>query len=272
MDSKEKRNKIIKVVIISLVLLLSSVSLYRDNFITRGKLIITVFNVGQGDSILIKTPNRKKVLIDGGPNSSVMEKIPYDFPFFTCNFDIVVSTHSHEDHLEGLKSVLKRCRVTALVLNDPSSPLIPLLKDGKIILAYSGDEFSLDGVDFKVIWPGSSYKASDINDFSMVLFMQYKDYKALFAGDSETKDYLMSFNEDIDFLKVPHHGSYDESLNAFLEKAKPEIMAISVGKNSFGHPSEKVLGIANKFGVKVFRTDINGDIFVSIDSWGNSSY
>ncbi|MBU1017126.1 MAG: MBL fold metallo-hydrolase [Patescibacteria group bacterium] len=269
MADKEKRTRIaIRVFLVAIFLIPLALVRYKSSFGGETFLEITVLDVGQGDAILIKTPHNKKILIDGGPDGGVVGKIPQDFPFFSCYVDIVLSTHSHSDHITGINAILKRCATPLFIIND-IGPLENRPNENVAITpGFSGDKFSLDGVNFYILWPPKDFSSSDLNNMSIVVLMEYKGFKALFTGDAESDILVSVVKDDIDFLKSPHHGSYDEGLETLLSKVTPAIMAISVGKNSFGHPSLQVLGIADSADIEVFRTDEDGDIVVKVDSAG----
>jgi len=266
---KEKRSYIlIRILLVSFFLAPFAVGYFKGNFSEEKYLEIKVLDVGQGDAILIKTPNSRKILIDGGPRGDIVEKLPKDFPFFNCKMDVLLATHSHSDHITGLNSVLKMCAAPLFIINDIGQLENVPDEDLRITQGFSGDKFSLDGVNFYILWPPKGFSASDINNLSIVVLMEYAGFKAVFSGDAESGILADVVTNDIDFLKSPHHGSYDADLESLLLKAKPEVLAISVGKNSFGHPSSQVLGTADSAGVKVFRTDKDGDIVVKVRADG----
>ncbi|MFH1565853.1 MAG: MBL fold metallo-hydrolase [bacterium] len=267
-DKKKGTYVAIRILLIVIFLTPFVFRYYKSTFSKEKFLEITVFDVGQGDSILIKTPNNKKVLIDGGPEESIVGKIPQNLPFFDCNVDIIISTHSHSDHLNGLNSVLKRCTSPLFIINDIGSVKVEPKATVQIIEGFRGDKFFLDNVNFYILWPPEGFQSQDLNNLSIVVLVEYAGFKALFTGDAESGVLLSVTEKDIDFLKVSHHGSYDEDLEKLLMTLKPEIMAISVGKNSFGHPSSQVLGIADSADIEVFRTDVVGDVVIKVDVSG----
>jgi len=271
MDAKKERTSLAVRIFLVIAFLVPFAAGYFGNLFAKERFLeIRVLNVGQGDAILIKTPHNKKVLIDGGPKPGIVGKIPTDFPFFTCNVDVVLLTHSHEDHITGINSVLKRCTSSLLIINDIGSLKEAPKANLQITPGFSGDKFVVDDVNFYILWPQKDFSSSDANNLSIVVLVEYKGYKALFTGDAESDILSKVEKEPVNLLKVPHHGSSDEHLQALLQQIRPEVMAISVGENSFGHPSSQVLGAADSANVRVFRTDKSGDIVIKVDSKGNA--
>ncbi|MDI6617401.1 MAG: DNA internalization-related competence protein ComEC/Rec2 [Clostridiales bacterium] len=250
-----------------------------------GKLKISFIDVGQGDSILIMTPDRKEILIDGG-GKPVSEYSSIDIgnevimPFLLKHginrIDMVISTHSDYDHLGGLYAVMKNFPVGYFVKSDMGSvdgyadifEKCPV-KQSKIINIKTGDEISA-GKYVKFFALSPSKKQYDENDSSIVLKLVYRNFSALFTGDISDKIESGLLKEDIhaDVLKVPHHGSKTSSSQAFLDKINPKAAVISVGENSFGHPSPVVLKRLTDKKVELFRTDKQGEVDITTN--GNS--
>jgi competence protein ComEC len=137
---------------------------------------------------------------------------------------------------------------------------------------FAGDSFEVDGVYLKVLWPSKEFlneNISDINDVSIIIFLDYGDFEALLTGDATDKvlgniDYSQVetlVDGDFDVLKVPHHGSKYSLHKDFYEKLNPKKCVISVGEgNRFNHPSPFVIDYFEESGCEVLRTDILGDI------------
>lgn len=259
----------------------------------RGKLKVVFFDVGQGDSVLIRTPNGDDILIDGGPSSRVVQKLGEHLPFFDKDIELVVLTHPHADHLTGLIDVLERYNVKKVLMTDLENPT-PFfnewkkfleLENAEIELADVEDEFKFGDVQFNVLWPvETQYFASQenkdfsefLNNNSIVLKLIYGNNKFLFTGDiacdteKEIMDYLKDFNQDkgMQVLKVPHHGSKYSSCEEFLEILKPDVAVIEVGKNNYGLPSLRIIRRLERLAEKVFRTDEDGDAVFLCDEEG----
>lgn len=240
---------------------------------------VNFFDIGQGDATFIETPARHQILIDGGPSSEVLEKLAGEMPFYDRSIDLIILTHPEHDHLAGLIEVLKRYEVknilwTGVVKDtaDYNAWLKAVKEEGaRIFIAKSGQEIKTTGPDqinFLIFYPleqteGQAQK--DTNDTSIVTKLVFKENSFLFAGDvskSAEREILgAGLDIDSDVLKVAHHGSKTSSAEEFIEKVSPEIAVISAGKeNPYGHPHQETLEILNKYGITIFRTDLNGDI------------
>jgi competence protein ComEC len=243
---------------------------------------VTFIDVGQGDSILIHTPNKKTVLIDGGG-------MP---PFYKGDFDIgrdvvqpflqfrgirsiqvLVFSHFDSDHSEGLLSILENMRVDTVVYGiadqgEIYEQMVEIIKNKGIraVQAAKGDEFIIGDVLFEILSPPKSgIPGATDNDNSLVLKMTYKDFSFLFTGDLEHAGEVEILSSGLDIrssvLKVGHHGSSSSTSADFLGRVKPAFAVISAGcDNSFGHPSQQVVELLNHNDVQIFRTDVHGGI------------
>ncbi|MFW6148282.1 MAG: DNA internalization-related competence protein ComEC/Rec2 [Atribacterota bacterium] len=242
-------------------------------------------NVGQGDCIFIKTPQRKNILIDGGGTpyndydvgSNTL--IPYLRREGISQIDIMFLTHPDLDHLEGLIPVLDEMKVKLIIdsgitCNDETyRNFISLVRGNEDIDYYKakkGDVISLnDDIDFFVLNSSGNLNydyLTDFNNQSIVLKLRYKKTNFLFTGDIEkaTEINLLSWNDYLksDILKVAHHGSNSSTSRLFVEKVQPEIAVISVGPNFYGHPHQEVIRRLEDRCQMLFRTDINGTILI----------
>jgi len=143
----------------------------------------------------------------------------------------------------------------------------------RVVNPYSGEKIKVGEIVLKSLWPeeewaeavlGTSTTSDHLNDFSLVFLMEYKDKKVLLMGDADSRvqykfiDNLTAL--PIDILKFPHHGSKTGITEEFLQKISPKVAVISVGKNSYGHPSDFTLDLLKKFNIIIRRTDIEGEI------------
>lgn len=248
-----------------------------------GELEVYFFDVGQGDAIFLNFPDGRQILIDGGPNDKVVEKLNSTMPFWDRSIDIVVATHADSDHITGLVQVLKHYDVSVIIWNGVSAKTkifkeweeAVLAEDTEVLVGQYGMRITLsDASFFEILHPldsaGSGPAESEQNDLSIVSRLVYGKDTFLFTGDVERgveykiASYVANIQSDI--LKIPHHGSKTSSSELLLERVNPEIAIISVGRNnSYGHPREVILQRLNKYGIKVRRTDLEGDIIVTSD-------
>ncbi len=244
---------------------------------------IYFLDVGQGDSIYIRTINNIDMLIDGGPGSKVIYELANAMPFYDRKIDFILLTHPHSDHVSGLIEVIKRFDVGQVILTDATSSSKDYLEFLTIInqkniptkIVRSGDEIHLDNhTKFKVFWPNSSYKdksVTNLNNTSIVGKLSYYDFDVLFSGDAEDeaqKEIIELFKDELDseIYKVAHHGSKNGVLEEFINIINPEISIICVGdKNRFGHPHQILLDNLTKQGSKILRTDANSTIKIISD-------
>jgi competence protein ComEC len=246
--------------------------------VRQGSLNLEIWDVGQGDAIYISTPNGRKILIDGGDNYQADFNFSRKNPFYYCYLDLLVLTHPHYDHIVSLNRILQHCKVGTVMFNDVdfNTPQFSYFKkiSEKINVknVFAGDSFEIDGVKLKILWPSKDFlngNISDINDVSIVIFLDYGDFEALLTGDATDKvlgsiDYagIEEFVDgEFDVLKVPHHGSKYSLHKSFYSKLKPSKCVVSVGEgNRFGHPSPIVMDYFKETGCEVLRTDEIGDV------------
>ncbi|WP_270941489.1 ComEC/Rec2 family competence protein [Romboutsia lituseburensis] len=233
---------------------------------------IHIIDVGQGDSILIKTPNSKTLLIDGGTNESEHIVKGYLKKHKIKTIDFLIATHPDSDHIGGLDAVVNKFNVKGLYLpeqtitSDSYNDLISACNQKQVPInyLYKGDNFPIDDyINLFVLSP--SYIQDDNNLNSIVFKLSFKNKSFLFTGDAESSnesDIINSFNlEDIDFLKVGHHGSKSSTTSEFLDETTPDVAVISCGyKNQYGHPHNTTLKNLEDHHVTTYRTDLSGDI------------
>jgi competence protein ComEC len=230
-----------------------------------------MLDVGQGDAFFIESPGGTQVLIDGGRGTAVLRELSKVMPFWDRTLDVVVATHPDADHIGGLVHVFERFEVAHLlhtsVKND--TPVFRAYKKVvekeslRIIPASRGTKITLDDSVVLTILSREVVAASDTNDASIILRLDYGDTSFLFTGDAskETERELLQFHSmlDVDVLKVGHHGSDTSTSTEFISATSPEFALISVGKeNSYGHPDDDVLLRLEVAGVKILRSDERG--------------
>lgn len=273
--------KISDLVLVVLIYILYSFRLAGGSGV--GTFSLEIWDVGQGDAIYISTPGGKNIIIDGGGNYEADFKITRKTPFYSCYIDLLVLTHPHYDHIVSLNRLLQHCKVGTIMFNDVDfdTPQFSYFKrmseKNNVKNVFAGDSFEIDDVTLKILWPTKEFlngNVSDINDVSIVIFLDYGEFEALLTGDATDKvlgniDYAQiekMVDSDFDVLKVPHHGSKYSLHKDFYEKLKPKKCVISVGEgNRFGHPSPFVIDYFEQTGCEVLRTDILGNITFKLD-------
>jgi len=240
-----------------------------------GLLEVHFLDVGQGKAIFIEEPAGSQILIDGGPDNSVLQKLSEAMPFYDRDIDLLILTHPDADHINGLIEVLKRYSIGRIMetgIADASANYgiwHNLIKEKNIplIVARAGQEIKIgDGFSLEILFPnqslaGQSFK--NTNSSSIVARLIYGKNSFLFTGDAEepTEAYLVGsgVKVDSDILDVGHHGSKNSTSQEFLGAVSPQEAVIQVGANNrYGHPSQETLERLK--GVKILRTDLCGDI------------
>lgn len=276
---KSRQLNLVYLVILICLFVFSTYSIASQK---NGLLKIYFFNIGQGDAIFIEAPNGNQVLIDGGPDSKIIQKLGETMPFYDKKIDLVVLTHSDADHLMGLMGVLERYNVQNIIYSDIIRKSVlysawqeAVIEEGaNVIDPVAGKVVDLgNNVTLIVINPTESLDGKVLektNNDSVVLMLKYGEAEVLLTGDIEAKTerriILNGANLDADILKVAHHGSKTSTIEEFLYEVSPKVAIIQVGaKNRYGHPSPEVLKILEEYGIKHYRTDSDGDIKVVSD-------
>lgn len=261
--------------------ILLGVVLWSEGYF-KNDLEVIFFDVGQGDSILINTPEKKNILIDGGPDNTVVQKLGKHLPFYDREIDIMILTHPHDDHVFGLIEVLRRYEVKEIYYTGAvhTSPgyivwLEEIKKEGAGLKIVE-EPFDLtlgENLNFQFLFPLESFlnvRADNLNNTSIAGKLIYGGSAFLFVGDAEfeEEEELLAAGRDLkaQLLKVGHHGSKTSSSQRFLEAVRPEIAVISAGRqNEFGHPSYRAIRNLQKAGAEIYRTDEMGDIVIKSD-------
>lgn len=240
--------------------------------------VITVLDVGQGDSILIQLPhNQGNILIDTGGTYtfSTAEQIliPYLYASGISNIDYLIFSHGDFDHMGDSITLIKNFKINEVIFNndeynDLELDLIELLKSKNIPYYKNIDKLNIGNNQFYFF---NTKIYDNENDNSNVIYSVINGKKVLFMGDAgvdKEKDILEKYNiKDIDFLKVGHHGSNTSSSEEFIKVINPKYSLISVGKNNrYGHPKESVLKTLSNS--TVYRTDKDGSIEIKFNKNG----
>ncbi|WP_286946758.1 DNA internalization-related competence protein ComEC/Rec2 [Acetobacterium sp. UBA5834] len=285
------RNTVISFALV-LVLIVAATPLFPRN------LVVTVLDVGQGDSILIETPGGQNYLVDGGGylferTNRVADRVLYPVLYAKNirELDAIFLTHNHVDHSQGVEELIfdgypvENLFMSVQTNNDEllNQQLVPvsLLKKGSVVKGR-------DGVTITVYNPDGPVRPvadEEQNNASLVMALSYQNFNLLLCGDVETEvekqliAELQAESDERDFqvIKIPHHGSKTSSSLAFLQVVEPEIAVISVGaNNSFNHPNDEVMNRLEEEAITALRTDQKGAVeitsngeFIRIKSYVN---
>lgn len=247
--------------------------------VKAGVLEMTAIDVGQGDSILVVSPEGRTLLIDAGGlpywmNSEldIGEDVvsPYLWSRGLRDLDVVAITHAHSDHIGGMGAILTNFRPRELWIgvNSPSPELQKLLEQARVlkipvISHKAGEILDLGGASIRILAPLSATEinSSHRNDESLVMKISHGGTSVLLEGDAEkqTEKQIVEELPQADLLKVAHHGSATSTIPELLSAVHPRLAVISVGsRNVYGHPRPEVLNRLQASKVATYRTDFNG--------------
>lgn len=257
-------------IILTLIFMFSLVAVQPTNAAVK-EMKVHFINVGQGDGIYIKAPNGEDIIIDAG-NKDGSDVVAYLKKQNVGDIEIMIATHPDADHIGGLDEVLKAYKVKSVYAPKVSHTtqaykdfLSAVKREGLTIkTATKGVKLPLNGVTGTFVAPVKTYTASDLNNWSAVLKLVYNKKSFLFTGDAESKSETDMINSKqnltANVLKVGHHGASTSTSSNFLKAVKPQYAVISVGKNSYGHPTSTILSRLKSANVTTYRTDKSGHI------------
>ncbi len=249
-------------------------------FLPDGELHIIACNVGQGDGLLI-IKDSIQIVVDGGPNNAISSCVSNHVPFWDREIEMVILTNPDFDHYYGLIELVKSYNIDLFVANDIKKEgeeykaLTDTIKQKDIAVSnpLAGTQMKVGDISLDFVWP-QEIGSRSINELSLVFNLRYGEFDGLFTGDIEPGaiDEVIQTGKiyDIDYLKVPHHGSRNGLSYELLEISNPELAVISSGKNNrYGHPSPEVIKLLSDQGTKILRTDLQGEVEVITDgeSW-----
>lgn len=244
----------------------------------EGTLEVSYLDVGQGDSAYIRV-NDFDILIDAGPKSDSDKLIKQLKAKNIDDFEMVIATHPHEDHIGGMVKVFEEYDVKSFYMPSVTNTtktfenMVKAVADEgiKIQQIKEGMHFDLGkGARIDVYSPiYESYE--EFNDYSPIMKLTFGDTELIFTGDAEAHaeaDVVAKYPNDLkaDVLKFGHHGSSTSSTDEFLQSVSPEYGIISCGAdNKYGHPHKETLNKINKYNIKSYRTDTQGQITLTSD-------
>jgi len=269
------------------VLLLIPIMVFIICYRSYDGLEINMIDVGQGDSICVRTPQNTTYLFDGG-SSDVKNVGKYRIvPFLKASgvrtLDYIVVSHMDADHINGIIEMLADDNCFYI---DIKNVILPEIKEKEqvyialedaiknkginIMYVNAGDEFGDKSVTMKCLHPAQSFAYTTRNGYSTTVSLNYKNFDMLFTGDLETDGEDAMIDKKIlknyDVLKVAHHGSMYSSQQEFLDIIKPEIAIISCGiKNSYGHPHQELINRLKSHDSEIYITTQSGEISIKTD-------
>jgi len=242
------------------------------------------FDVGQGDAAFIELPQGTQILVDGGPDRRILEKLGQAMPFYDREIDWVVLSHPDRDHLNGLLAVLDNYRVRNIIWSGRSKEtaecrewLDLAAKEGaNIIVGSAGQIIDLGGrpgARLEILAPEVVPFQGNANESSLAVRLVFGQRSLIFTGDADIREELSMVENNsgltADILKVAHHGSKNSTSDDFLDAVLPAAAVISVGGgNTYGHPASQTLEMLKKYDIKTLRTDLDGDILFRTDGGG----
>jgi competence protein ComEC len=254
--------------------------------IRPGVMEMTTIDVGQGDSILLVTPEGRTVLIDAGGLPQWMhsdfdlgEQVvsSYLWNRGIDHLDVAAITHPHADHLGGMPAVIANFHPQELWLSidKPTGQLAAIVAQAhragmKVLVQKDGDQFDYGGAHFQMLAPGRDQITGSMrpNDDCLVFTARFGGTTALLEGDAErpAERRVVQEHPEAMLLKVAHHGSASGTSADLLSTVHPRYAVISVGaRNVYGHPRREVLERLERAGVKTFRTDEDGAVSFYLD-------
>lgn len=285
---KDNRKFVVALLGVMLVLEMPLYCYYpiKRNFTDKNILMVDMLDVGQGDGMVIRTPDNRVITIDGGSTSVTSVGEYRIIPFLKAEgvgaIDYAIVSHTDEDHVNGLEEMIEKSavggvKIRNLVMPDCMSKderyseLLKKAEDYNIKVLYikKGDRLQFGKIYFRCLAPITNKSYENKNDSSTVLSLEYERFSMLFTGDisSQVEEELKNnIRSHYTFLKVAHHGSKYSTSEAFLSWINPDYSVISVGEyNLYGHPHQELIKRLETSGSNVLRTDKSGGITVKCD-------
>ncbi len=243
-------------------------------------LSVTFLDIGQGDSILVETPDGVQLLIDGGPDGTVLRRLTEELPWFDRTLDIVLGTHPDKDHIGGLVDVLQRFKVGQIITTENKGETMvastfqhALINEGvPVMMARASQVYQIGASTTLTIFsPASNPVMLESNTASIVAKLSYGEIDFMLTGDapSSIEEYLVkTYGSQLqsEVLKLGHHGSKTSSSDMFLDTVKPTHAVVSTAKdNTYGHPFPAVVEAVETRGITLRNTGDIGSIHFQTD-------
>ncbi|GMA17012.1 excalibur calcium-binding domain-containing protein [Deinococcus metallilatus] len=243
-------------------------------------LTLRFLNVGQGDAVLITSPEGKSVLYDGGRSEARLQTLLRQYG--VQGLDLVAASHADADHITGLIPAVTLFKPRFFLNNGIAGTtqtwqkLVAAAQKARTQGLVAKDQvINLGSVKLTVLAPPAGMPRNEQNLNSVGLLVEYGAFRALMTGDSETaetagwlKKYPANSLGPIDVYKSIHHGARNGDNAAWLKAVRPRNVVVSVGPNNYGHPTAEALALYRKAGASVFRTDQQGTITVTVQPGG----
>ncbi len=281
MAKKRSKNLKIELIILTIFVIIAGYRYFqktRDAELIEDTIELHIINVGQGDSVLIKT-EAGNILIDAGTGESEEALSHYLSSVGVESFEYCIFTHPHEDHIGGADMIIEDYDVRNVII----SPVVTTTKtfdvlidalersEANVIEAHPDSKYKVGEVEIMIMGPIKLYDR-DLNNSSVITRINYGAVRMMFTGDAERTqegdvlDRYSIFDLDCDFLKMGHHGSSTSSCEAFMNAVSPSVAAISCGvNNKYGHPHRETIEKLDSLGIEYHRTDEMGDIVYVCD-------
>ncbi|TAK57338.1 MBL fold metallo-hydrolase [Patescibacteria group bacterium] len=253
---------------------------YEDH---GGLLTVAFLDIGQGDAIFIEAPNGNQLIMDGGPDRSLLRELSKVLPFYDHSIDMLVVTNPDTDHFAGFIDVLKNYEVEKVI--EPGTKATSetyrafekgvALEQAEKTIARRGMKIILDKqVYLEVLFPDQDVSQFSTNDGSIISRLVYGDVSYMLTGDTTQKmeRHVLALGDRAlasTVLKVAHHGSRTSSGEDFVKAVDPKFVVISAGRNNkYGHPHKETLDTFSKLQTPVLGTYERGMIITRTDGKG----
>lgn len=274
------------ILVVGMLFIITKYNEIQEQFKSYGdeEFKVHFIDIGQGDAIVIQTPDDEFMLIDSGEGEFKDKLDNYLQGLGVTTFKYVIFTHPHSDHIGSAAYIVNKYNIETLIMPNAvtttktfSNLLDAIENKGlEVTQPVIGDEYTLGEAKFMIAAPISDFY-DNLNNYSVAIKMIFRETSYFFGGDMEklAENEVIAHCKDTksdlscDILKVSHHGSSSSSTSAWLDLINPQIAVIMCGiENSYGHPNKDVLKRLEERNVEVARTDLEGDIVISTNGRG----